>query len=461
LTTGWRLSPRFARVLVVLLFLLVSVYAASGQVVAKVYGDAIPYQRTALQFTEHQHPIRGEAPFVYRIGTPWLAALINPPLKWMTAGWPDALVDHWAGLDDVMPFYVINSAASLAIALLLLTYLGYFVRSAGVRVLLVLMWMSEWHTPVRFLYFYPVNVEPLFLVCVLTGLILLEEARSHPPARAFAFVSAVTVIGTLCRESMALLAVAALASRHPIALIKARNWRTLAVVAAPVLAAVAALALTRYLVEPTNDYRAWSEPLMVLRTKPPESWFLAWFFTFGPAAMALMVVSWRPLLALLRGRPEMLTWVIGCGLLAYAGGTDTERILAWSMPVVYVMVGTAIERQWPLLRQMPITATALVVVHLCSARVFWTIPMAGDEAQAMSGLGFDLSSLAALADKFLIIDNYYANLWSNFGSRPLHAVTLVWDVAFVAAVWLALRRMDIQSAGELKPQSQALAGFRV
>jgi hypothetical protein len=38
------------------------------------------------------------------------------------------------------------------------------------------------------------------------------------------------------------------------------------------------------------------------------------------------------------------------------------------------------------------------------------------------------------------MNNYYANLWSFFGSRTLHAAQLVYDLVLTAAIAYAIRR---------------------
>jgi hypothetical protein len=423
----------------VLLFVLVSAYAAAGQVVERVFGDARQYHHAALAFTEHRYPIAAEGPFVYRIATPWLASVINPALKRITPRWLDDLVDYATGLDDVLPFYLINAAASLLFAVLFLRYLRSFIASAWLRLLLLAMWLAQWHTPARLLFFNPVNVEPLFLLAIMAGLTAIEEQRAAPAWRAAIVLVPLAFLGTLCRESMVLLPVAFVASRRPLAVAARRDWREALLIASPLVATVAALAFTRYIAAPTNAYEPLAEPLRMLRNKPVDSWVLAWFFTFGPAAIALMASAAPTLWTFLRRRPEMLVWLIGAGGLAFVGGSDTERILGWAAPVVYVLLGLAIAEQAALLSRRPVLVAGLVIVQLLSARVFWPIPVGYDDPQPLR-LAFTVDAMTELADRVLVIRHNYANLWSFFGSRPLHLVNLAVDLGFAAALAWWLRR---------------------
>jgi hypothetical protein len=405
-----------------------------------VFGDARQYHYAALAITEHRFPIQAEGPFVYRLATPWLTSVVNPVLKASTPRWLDALVDHWTALDDTLPWYLVNAIASLLFGVLLLRYLRHFIDSALVRLVLLTMWYAQWHAPVRFLYFNPVNVEPLFLLAIIVGLLVIEEQRTAPVWRAALILVPVAAVGALCRESMVLLPLAFAAGRQPLTIVARRDWKAALAVVLPLAAAIAALAFTRYVAEPTKLYDPLAEPLRMLRTKPIDSWFLAWFFTFGPGAIALMAAAAPAWWRVLRERRDMLVWGGGCCVLAFVGGSDTERILGWSVPVVYVLLGLSIVRWRDDLRRRPWLVAVLVMVQLVSARIFWPIPAGYDNPQSLQ-LSLSWTSLYELADRFFVIRHNYANLWSYFGSRIFHIANLLWDVALVGAlVWLLRRQ---------------------
>ncbi len=402
--------------------------SATTQVVERIFGDAREYHTAALAFTERRYPVAAEAPFVYRVATPWLASVINPALKRVTPPEFDALVDYATGLDDVLPFYVINIGATLVCALLLLRYFRYFLANAWLRLLLLAMWLMQWHTPARWVFFNPINVEPLFLLAVVASLLVMEQWRGQP-WHAAAILAPLLFAGTLTREAMVLMAVVFVAASRS------------AASALPLLASLAGLALTRVIGSPSHPYDPTLEPIKMIATKAPDSWALAWFFTFGPGAVAVVAAHARGSWALLRERPDLLVWVAGCGVLAYVGGSDTERILGWAAPVIYVLIGRALEAHWPVLRRHPLALAALATVQLCSARVFWPVPVGYDDPQPLPA-GFSVDTLREVADRFFVMHHNYANLWSYFGSRSLHRVNLALDVVFAVAViaWLRRRR---------------------
>jgi hypothetical protein len=213
------------------------------------------------------------------------------------------------------------------------------------------------------------------------------------------------------------------------------------------IASFAALALTRVVAVPSNAYDPLAEPIKMLTTKGPDQWLLACFFTFGPVAIAAVVAHARGCWQLLRQRLDMCVWLAGCGVLAFVGGSDTERILGWCAPVMYVLIGRALEQYWPRLRGRRAAIAVLAAVQLLSARVFWPVPVGYYDPQPLPPR-ISLDTLYQLADRVLVMQHNYANLWSYFGSRPLHLLNLIVDLLFAAALvaWLRRGATDSSSA---------------
>ena len=393
----------------------------------------------AAQYTRGETAVSVSAPFVYRIATPWLAARADQFVSPALPLWLGSPMVGYTGVTGAPGFYAVNILGSFAALMLLVSYLRLFVSSATTRLLLLTFWMIQWHTPVRYTYFAPVNVEPLFLVCVLLALLVIERLPALSAERAALVVSAIVFAGTFVRESMLLLAVV-FAIRYAQAW-KFESWRHRILSAFPLLAGlVAVVVTTRFLAVPSTP----SSPIAILsetiRAKSIFGWILGWFFTFGPAAIAVLVSVFPDLRAFLRQRPWLLAYLAGCAVLAYIGGTDTERILGWAFPIVLVLLGQALERQRGLWHRNPALVVFLVASVLVSSRIFWPIPWQAEIQTPFQDLGFDWTSLMVLLDKVFVIENYYANLWSHFGSRPIHAAILVADIFLTAIVVTLLRR---------------------
>ncbi len=433
------------RSLVSVLFIAISVAALLMQTSARVRGDAEQYQRMASLYAEGFSGVSALPPFVFRVATPWLAARADAIVTPIVPRWLDLAIDDASGLDGVLGFYAVNIAASFAVAMVLLSYLRVFVRTAWIRLALVAFWMLQWHTPPRYTYFMPVNVEPTFLLAVTLVLLAIEHVSSGNRSRQAYLIAIIVLIGTLIREAMALLAVVS-------ALHYYRDWRKRRVghlelipATLPLVATAAALVATRFLAVPFLPSEPFAVPLEMLREKSPVSWFQAWFFVFGPISIGLMLAT-PALVPFLRQRPHLVLYLAGVSLLAFVGGTDTERVLGWAFPVVLVLLGISLDEHLRTLRRRPLVALMLLAGILISARIFWPIPGGEETHIAMTNLAFNGASLVALLDKVLVMQNYYANLWTYYGSGPIHAVLLAVEVSMTAAFVVYLksgaRRLD-------------------
>jgi hypothetical protein len=132
-------------------------YATQHATVASRW-DGARYQQMAEQLA-HGAPARTEAPFVYRIGWPWLVAKLFP-------------------FDVLRGFTILNVMASAAACGLFALWLeAAGVGSMRARVLLVALFMAAWHGPARFLYFAPTLVDPPLFAGLLAGSLLVKALR--------------------------------------------------------------------------------------------------------------------------------------------------------------------------------------------------------------------------------------------------------------------------------------------
>jgi hypothetical protein len=414
---------------IALLFLVVSALSAFYQRVTLLrYWDADEYYWMAV-LMQKDAPVIGSAPWVYRIGTPWLASFAPKPR-----------------IANAVPFFVINIASAIASALLLAIWLRRFVRSSFVRVLLVVLFIAAWHAPTRFVYYYPMYVDPLFIAFMMLGVLLVDATRHGAPERAAPVLTLVSFLGTLCRESMLLVPLAFLCVHNPLSAGKGR-WRpvrdTVAALA-PLAASVLALAYVRAVAFPTEPYSASAEALAMVRKKPVFTWILAWFITFGPGVLAVICFDGRRARRFLQERPHLAFHLAACGLLGFFGGTDTERILIWSMPVIYALAGQALERHAAILKNAPLVIV-LVIAQAVSARIFWPIPSPKYDPQPFAELPSLPAKVYDALNRLIVMDTYNLNMWSYFGSRPWHAVLLAYDVLFVVAIvaWLRMRARHV------------------
>lgn len=389
-----------------------------------VLWDARQYYGMATRLA-HGQPAFAEVPYVYRVGVPWVVSRLT-------------LEDPRRG------FRGVNIGAALAIAVLLDAWLWHWVGGWRVRLALVALFAAAWHGPVRYLLFNPGYVDPPFLVALLAGLLLIRSLASRFSRAAFIGLLAVTLAGTLVRETMALVAAAFLFANNPLhrrsAGAPASARLPPAVLLAPLLLSIVAIAWTHAIVTVDTAERSFGGALRQYLHKSPASYALAWFTAFGPV-LAVVAFDWRGAVRDLADRQWLAAFLALCAAMAFVGGSDTERFVFWSLPVVYLLIGRAVERRRAVLQQAGI-ASAIVAVQAVSARVFWGIPDPAREGAALAGQAWP-ATLYGILDRLLVIDAFHWNLWSSFGSRPFRlarlALYLLVTGALVCAMHLRAR----------------------
>ena len=144
--------------------------------------DGVNYHQMSKQIVNDEQ-ISTKAPFVYRIGVPYLVAKIYP--ENIKSGF---LYLNWL-------FTILNSV-------LLALLLARFINRKWVIYLLVFFYITQWHGFLRFGSFYPVQVDPLAITLILASLlVLLKRGISKLDV---ALISTLTIVGVLVREILVL-----------------------------------------------------------------------------------------------------------------------------------------------------------------------------------------------------------------------------------------------------------------
>lgn len=389
--------------------------------------DAVQYLMMAEQLAAGQM-VAAEAPYVYRLGTPWIVATL------------------WPG-DPMRGFFLLNVACASAVGVALSLWLRQGIDRLGVRLALVALYAAAWHGPVRYTHYNPAYVDPLFLVFVFAGLAVTSSLRHGITPGRIAALTLLTVAGTLGRETMLLVPAAALFVLNPLPLPGVTvDWRRAIPwpVLIPLAAGAATLAFTFQIVEADTTRNYFAAAAQWIR-KAPTSYLLAWFTAYGPV-VAVLFFDWRGVARDLATRQHLLAYLGMCTVLAYFGGSDTERFHFWALPVVYLLLGRAVERRWPVVRG-PLVAGSLLAAQAVAARVFWAIPDTQGEAPALGATDGLSARVYGILDRLFVIEHFHWNLWSSFGSQPFKLLRLAAYLAVTAAfVWVLSRRARLVAA---------------
>jgi hypothetical protein len=421
-----RFLPSVRAELLIVLAMFVVVNAATALVQAQIGindgkgWDGSAYYALAQQMSDGQ-PLAAEAPFAYRVGTPFLAALFFKN-------------------DLILGFKVVNMAANAVTTLLLVVWFRLFVGDWRVRLALLAAFLLQWHGPVRFVHFYPVASDNWFIAILLAGLLGIYAARRHSSWLLVGGIGVLAALGVLVRESGMLLAFALPLARNPLRF----AWRLPRFpfpFLIPLGLAVSAFAGVHAVAHITNNFSG-SEGAPLIVPKSAPTYLLGWWTAFG-LLLVFPLFHWRRTLAFLWEHQFMAGLLLAVTLLSSFSSPalqlqlqDTERYLFWAMPIVFVLVGRAIERSLPLL-SWPLLAL-IVAGQSLAERVFWTIPQPGGGDPS---LAFERSTSALLVLTPVGGNVQYFDIFPSWMSQAYRLILLAEYVglAAIVIVWLYWR----------------------
>lgn len=402
--------------------------------------DGIHYVRLAEQF-HRGLPLTGEAPFIYRIGAPILASLVN-------------------GRDLLVGFKTVTFAVNALTLIAFVTWNRQFVRDWRVRVLLAALLLTHWLSPFRMVHYCPVTSDSTFFTILLLGLLCIAKSPARPVFWSL-MLSVVVFIGVFFRESALLLAVVALFTTNPFPLGESRRGNAsadaqslsrLAKLARflPILAGTIGLAQVHRLATPINKYSFFDVGLYWLYQKPWPTYFHALFVVFGPM-LILPIFNWRRSWTFLARHQALLVFLVGTAVVAYVGGSDTERFWYWAIPVVFILIGRAIQDTADLLRNVALVGV-LAATQAVAQRVFWTLPDVPSASPSPSPL------LTVPSSSF-----QYLDLYSFFEERMHQARAAAEYVVLSLALllWLHHRAKRLNRRNAVLPQHREDAASRV
>lgn len=316
--------------------------------------DAKQYFSVAQGFQSHQNLI-GESPFVYRIGLPFLVSVFFSE-------------------DLFFGFRFINLIASFVSVFLLLTWLRLYLKNIIVRLLLIFLFSTHWVGALRLSYYSPVHVESLNTAFNLVGFILVFYLQKDPKnLRLLAAFCAVIFLGVFFRETVIFLAIIYFAVFIYNILTAVENKAFFGQVAFlavfPLLSGLIAFSLTRIIVSPNNEYSLLANMVAWMYQKPFPTYIQSYFTTYGPM-LALLAVSYKVVKDFLETEKFNSYYLLFICLVAWGIGSDTDRFLYWAMPVMYVLLGLALESLWGVFQSRPVLLILLMLTQLLAQRSF-------------------------------------------------------------------------------------------
>jgi hypothetical protein len=369
---------------------------------------------------QHHAPLSGTAPAVFRVGTPWLASIVG-------------------SANIVQSFLFVNLIANALGIFLFLYWLRFFLKDWRVRIGLLVLYQLHWLAPTRFIHFMSLYVDPWGFTTLLAGLILIEQYRRDEKVWRIIPLILLSAIGVYLRETVLLVPVALLFVRvkHTQVASVAEQVKTFfapnnfALLVMPLIAGALGFTVLHTLATQTNEYHFATAAYNWAYAKPFLVYLHGWFIAFG-FLLVPIVIEWRFCRNFLRDNLYLAFYLFALAVLAWIGGSDTERVLLWASPVVLVLLGKCIEERGVLARSFLLTGL-LIALQLISERVFWMTPgldNVGDTSPIF------LTSMSGSA--------YYFYLFSYHAPRSVEVISLLqYVLVFLIGVsWMRMRSHD-------------------
>lgn len=320
--------------------------------------DGVNYHQMAEQIANGEQ-ISTKSPFVSRVGLPYLVAKVYPDN--ITSGF---LYLNWF-------FSILNS-------ILLALLLARFINRKWVIYLLVFLYITQWHGFHRFGSFYPVQVDPLAILLILTSLLVL--LKRGITLLDIILLSVITLLGTFVREIVVIPSVLIIAKAYfyykkskvtealEVNLIQVNKY----LLALPLLIFLIIYAIVALSVEPTNSHKFYNAAADMLYTKSLFRFFHSWVVAYG-AVIILPALFYRQTIDYLKQHKIMATYLAMIIVFSYVGGADTERIAYWGFPVVFILAAKVLDTI-ELTNANKNFLYALLLIQVVSQRLFSIIP---------------------------------------------------------------------------------------
>jgi len=406
--------------------------------------DGVEYYQMADAIANGQSP-SARAPFVYRVGTPLLVATLFP-------------------YNIMNGFLYVNIISGSLIPFALLFWISLYYRKRILRMLPVLLFSLTWHSPLRLSWFYPVHSDPLSLLLLVVLLIIMYHLFSNENNSKLKFNLLVlfiitTILGVLVREIclvpalLYFLANIQISKRDSVPeynsgnikkqssskfiqnyrnffrqfqryLPKIQIFNKLSFI--PVILGIVALLSIRLFVESTVSYSFAGAAFSWIYRKSVLMYVHAWLIAFGPV-LFIIFIKYRESMQFLKENKLSAYYLLIIAFMGLAGGSDTERIVFWAMPVVYLMLVRIISENGKLFSSKLIIAI-IDVTQIINMRVFWATPDYPNEFSSINPV------LTPIGNQFPLLD-----LWTWHGDLKVNMISFAGYVGLFVILALVIK----------------------
>jgi len=400
--------------------------------------DGLYYAAITLQIAGGDPP-QTIAPYVMRPGVPWLAAHFLPTDRSTGDGTSDD--DQAVEISRLVRDYlVMDVVANVATGMALLVLLGRYVGTRSGRFLANVLFATAWIGPIRLSCVVPVHVDFVSMAGVSWGLVLVDWMGRTQRMRWVWLLAGMSFVFASVHEVFYAVPLAFLLVANPwrgadSSKDDSPRWNVATLL--PLVAAGTMYVLVRQYVQPV-DQRGnsfyWQHAREMLLGKPWHFPPVAWLSVFGPALL-LVGYDYRGVAGFLKRRQYFGAYLGLAIAVAVLGGTDTERLIFFSFPVVYILIGRAWDRYGHLILASPALLCLFAIGQSLSQRLFFRTPDYPTDAPIR------LPILTPWGWEFP-----YVELFTAFAPTVVPLLTTLEYLVLCVALWWLLARADRASA---------------
>lgn len=377
-------------ILNILIFFIYSNFQSKISINDNLGYDGVYYFELANQFKNNEK-LETNAPFIYRIGTPFLASLFE---------------------NITQAFFYINIIfsilSSLLVFILLTQYLNY-----SYSIFLSILYQLHWVSGVRYILFDPIGVDYIALCFMFSGLILFKLSIKENLKIFFLFI--MSIIGVMFREIALIPSIVYL-------FINFRNDKKSLI---PFFFSIFSYILILLFIDKTNDYNSLIAALKWFYIKGIGTFTLSLFNLFG-LLVIIPFVFMKSTKELIKSNKIISIPFFIIIILGLIGGSDTERILSWSLPLFYILVFRIVEEKNLISNRYLIF---ILISLILTYRVLWIIP---DDVEIQNHV-YPLLT-------FMSNDFNFADLFAYHGDKIYTSIQLVEYILFSIFLFILFKR---------------------
>ena len=337
--------------------------------------DGVTYGAVAEQIANKQ-PIRGPAPFVYRIGASWIAA--------------QYAIERGVSVDQA---FQLTNAIMMVMTLTLIYFMGIHFCSPLFAALASILYSLPWWSYTRCIWFYPLlNDLPWLLLMLGSVCVIVYWPRNKTSPWRIAVFALLSFLSPLTRETGILTPIIWICSRawffrhdalavfngdsRLVSLAKTSAMRREVMLSGMfVCLALAGLAVTRCLAFSTDSddismpkYSLLCTAVHCASFNIQKGWHypLSCCLAYGGPLLALLILYGKYMCGKIDQTPAVGFYPAAILFLAFFGGVNTLRFLSWGSPVVLILIAHLAEKFWNVSSGEPgrFAARSLLIVNI-------------------------------------------------------------------------------------------------